>query len=203
MERLCDCPIMGPEGERRRGPYKGWVTEPKGKQRLSITSDEVPFLVYSLDPQDLVGRKRVDWPEGQKRPEAVLIASRAEGSLVCFLELKASLKTDPEKHRRAMAQIEGGVQHFAPTGRMGGVRSHGDDHHDRWSSGDDLPATAPDNRHRVAGIVVAFRQLPRMPPEPPRTVCGKEIVISVVQVSLEKYNQASITLEGLLRKARI
>src|SRR4051794_5286682 len=104
MKRLTDCPLLGPREERSRGPYEGWVDEPKGDQRLSIKSDESPFMIYALDPQDGTGRQSVDWPEGQKRPEAVLITDRAQGSLVCFLELKASLKRDPQKHARAVAQ---------------------------------------------------------------------------------------------------
>jgi hypothetical protein len=139
------------------------IEDRKTKQTVVVTSDE-PITAYALDDDD-----RRWWTAGEKHPDSVLVASWDGEPCVIFVELTGTVKLREKAGQivdpmvRKAAQIDAGVDHFHPSGRSGGARSHGDDHHDRWQAGEDLPTPVPARLHRVAGVVIGFHQQARTP----------------------------------------
>jgi hypothetical protein len=139
------------------------IEDRKTKQTVVVTSGE-PITAYALDDDD-----RRWWTAGEKHPDSVLVASWDGEPCVIFVELTGTVKLREKAGQivdpmvRKAAQIDAGVDHFHPSGRSGGARSHGDDHHDRWQAGEDLPTSVPARSHRVAGVVIGFHQQARTP----------------------------------------
>jgi len=103
-----------------------------------------------------------------------------------------------------VAQVRAGAQHFAPTGRRGEPRGHGDDHHDAWTRNDDLPSVLPGGDHHVAGVAVVFRQLARQMPPPAETIAGKVVPFATVQPSSRlELNKVSVDFRQLLADAHV
>jgi hypothetical protein len=105
-------------------------------------------------------------------------------------------KQDPAE--RALQQSQQGVQHFCPTARAGGERSHGDEHHDRWAAGDDLLPVMPDGAHRVVAATISFRQGGRLPPTAV-THAGKEVLFLSMQVQ-NRFNRAELSIEEFCQR---
>lgn len=159
---------------------------------LSITSEEHDFIVYSLD------RTEVEW-EG-KRPDGVFIADLGRSWLVCFIELKATMKGDPEVWSRAADQLRGAVTHFAPAGRTASLRTHGDEHHDQWRDAEERLSLQPTKDHFVVGVVVAFRQAPPRVLPIEEWSAGKRVRMQLTSIPMVGYNRAEISLEKLCVK---
>ena len=126
-----------------------------------------------------------------------------ERSIVCFVELKTTLKAkkDDDRVEHALLQVQAAIEHFHPEGRSGGTRNHGDDHHDEWATGSDPIAVVPEPEHEVIALVVTFRSLPRRAPEAPRKLGSKTLYRAVVQVSPAVMNRAETTFSQLVRLA--
>lgn len=183
------------EPKPRRARYEQCLIDGSSSRdplTLIISSDERPFVIYHLD------RESVAW-EG-KRPDGVLIADLGDAHLICFLELKATMKGDSAVLTRAFDQLRGGVAHFCPAGRHSGVACHGDVHHDAWRDGDDGLPILPSRRHLVVCAAIGFRQAPPRPLPHREAVTGKDIPYLLTTVSMEGYNRARVTLEDLCRK---
>ena len=149
MDHLLPLRVLSP-GQVERRCWRYTLADPRTGQKLTLESKERDFGLFQLD---------VPWPGRgeEKSPDGVLVTLQPEADIVLFVELKTTMKNEPERHHRAMRQLEAGVRHFAPAGRSGEPRSHGDEHHDRWARGDDVPPPAPGREHRVAAAAVAFR----------------------------------------------
>jgi hypothetical protein len=197
MRWLSECPVEGPGQVRKRREY--WLVDRKDGAdarrdplTLIISSEENEFVVYSLD------RTEIEW-DG-KRPDGVLVAELGGRSLICFIELKATMKGDPEVFGRAREQLRGGIMHFGPAGRFAGPRTHGDVHHDQWRGGEDRLLLVPARDHIVMGVVIAFRQLPpRIQPEEEQGA-GKQVPMLLTSIPMTGYNRAQISLEALWAK---
>jgi hypothetical protein len=198
METLSTQPSYESAGKRKRGQEAWELREEKSGQTLAVTHDE-PLVAYQLD----VGER----PEREKMADGVLIGELGGQSIVCFVELKSTLKQPvddpgtPDRTERALSQLEAAVAHFHPAGRAGGSRAPGDDHHDAWTSGDDALTVMPTASHEVLGVVVTYRSLPRRPPEAPRQVGPTVVRRAVVQVSPATMNRAATTFSRLLELA--
>lgn len=194
-------PLREGEPARKGRGYRAVVKDDKTGQQITITSAE-PIAAYALDDE---ARKWWQDADGERRPDAVVLARASAHSYVIFVELTHSMR--PRTHRRdprprdpalrKMEQLQSAIDHFHPQGRGGGERTHGDEHHDRWAAGEDEPDPLPAKEHRVGGIVLSFhleaRSLPLMTQMGGRTV--KRVVWSPVPSSRQ---QAEITLEQLL-----
>jgi hypothetical protein len=192
MDHLLSLRVLSP-GQVERHSWRYTLADPRTEQKLTLESQEGDFGLFQLD-QSWPGRGE------EKSPDGVLVTSQPEADIVLFIELKTTMKNDPERHQRAMTQLEAGVQHFAPAGRAGEPRSHGDEHHDRWAQGDDLPSPPPGREHRVAAAAVVFRQVPRVPPHW-KTVCGKRVLFVTVQLHQTAPNEARSSDRELCKKA--
>jgi hypothetical protein len=201
MELLSTCPVLGP-AKKSKVVREYWIVDKKDAAdtrrdplTLIVTSDHHDFVIYTLD------RAETEW-EG-KRPEAVLVADLVTCQLVCFLELKATMKGDPEVYRRAKEQVTGGIRHFCPEGRQGGPRTHGDEHHDRFAAGADALLVVPAKDHLVRGVSIALRQAPPRPLPTRELIGGKDIDFLLISVPAEGFNRARLTLEELCRKVGV
>lgn len=194
MDRISTLPSYAVVGKERRGHFSAELREEKSGQVLAVTHDEA-LVAYQLDDN---GR-----PEGEKMADGVILGRLKQRSIVCFVELKTTLKAKEGEDRveRALLQVQAAVEHFHPVGRSGGTRNHGDDHHDEWASGSDPIAVVPEPEHEVIALVVTFRSLPRRAPEAPRKLGNKTIYRAVVQVSPAVMNRAATTFGELLRLA--
>ncbi|MGQ0508421.1 MAG: hypothetical protein ACT4TC_24245 [Myxococcaceae bacterium] len=163
-------------------------------QVLAVTHDE-ELVAYQLDDEARGA--------GEKMCDGVLIGRIVERSIVCFVELKTTLKDKEgmDRSERALQQLEAAVTHFHPAERSGGSRTHGDDHHDAWRDGDDTLVVMPARDHEVVAIVVAYRAVPRRPPEPPRKVGQSVVFRAVIQVSPAQMNRAETSFSRLLQLA--
>jgi hypothetical protein len=127
------------------------------------------------------------------RPEGVVIAEIDGRSIVIFIELKATGREGRAEH--GLEQVDNGIRHFAPLGRCGEARCHGDDHHDAWTKNDDMPLVPPDRTHEVAGIAVVFRQLARDPPlltdAGPGIVAGKVVTLTTKHATQLHFNRVT------------
>lgn len=161
MEKLSDLPA--PRPSKKGSPQADYVVQLDGGrsgQVLVVTSDE-PLVAYQLDDPS------VKWPAGVRKPEGVLIGDLDGQSYVVFVELKAS--DDPVKGKKgktvdAAEQLQSIIEHFHPYSRSGGEYSHGDEHHDQWSRGDDELEVMPRAEHAVVALALFRRLLVRTPP---------------------------------------
>jgi hypothetical protein len=188
VKELSACPQ--PAAQYVRGAFRGALVDPRSQQRLEFVGDD-PFVVISLD------HSTVEWDTG-KRPDGVLIVELDGVTWVCFVEMKGKLREE-----RAFAQLKGGAEHFGPSSRAGGRRSHGDEHHDAWAAAKDLVSPLPSKGHRVIGLFVTFRAVARIPPRPPALVAGRPIAMRAVNVPKKKPNRAEIDPRKLLREAGV
>lgn len=183
----------------RGARFAAAVEDPKTKQRVVVTSDE-PITAYALDDDD-----RRWWKDGEKHPEAVLVASWDGEPCVIFVELTGTVKLRKQGDKvvdpmdRKAAQIDAGIEHFHPSGRSGAARSHGDDHHDRWGAGEDLPEPVPARSHRVAGVVIGFHQQARTPLGP-KLFHGQRVPRLVWSPVPSSRNRAEIPIADLARQ---
>lgn len=187
MKHLSDCPQESAE-YARAGRYRGAIVDLKTKQRLELVSDE-PFVAYSFH-DDIV-----EWGTG-RRPDGVLVALVEGCAWMCFVELKG--KDNPV---RAFSQLEDGARHFAPVGRLGESRTHGDEHHDQWSGGTDVPVVEVSSDHRAVGLFVTFRALARSVPPPPVVIAGKAFACRAIQLPKKHPNRAEASPRQLLEMA--
>ncbi len=183
------------------------VREPKSNQVLVITSRE-PLVAYQLDLEEK-GVQETRWAEGENHPDGVVLGQLGARSFVCFVELKSSMKVrtgkedkKPPAAEHSLEQLKGGIRHFHPFASSGEDRSHGDDHHDAWRSGEDPLEFLPDADHEVIGIAVGFRQVPRPAPSAlPLNMGGKRVMRVVIPIHGAQANRATIAFDELLRKA--
>lgn len=196
MERLAELessPVADRKASKRERVVQ--LSEAKSGQVLIVTNDD-ELAAYQLD---IEGR-----PDGEKMADGVLLGRLGGRSVVCFVELKSRLRNEGEQvdpATRAFEQLASATQHFHPSARSGGQRSHGDAHHDAWQSGDEELTVMPAKDHEVIELVVAYRAVPRRPPEPPRRVGNTTVHRKVIQVSPAVANQAEKTFGELLRLA--
>jgi len=143
------------------------IRDLKTKQEVTVTSDE-PLVAFALDDD---GRRW--WTEGEPRTDAVVIARWNGVPTVVFIDLTASVQLKKRSATstgeavvedpiiRKERQLDGIVAHFHPSGRTGGPRTGGDDHHDAWRDGEDRPPILPSTDHRVGALVLGFHQQAR------------------------------------------
>ncbi|HVG60733.1 MAG TPA: hypothetical protein VNA24_19405, partial [Hyalangium sp.] len=167
-------------------------------QVLVVTSDE-PLVAYQLDDPS------VEWPEGVRKPEGVLIGDLDGQSYVVFIELKAS--DDPEKGKKGKAvdaaeQLQSIIEHFHPYSRSGGTYGHGDEHHDRWSSGDDELEVMPQREHAVVTLALFRRLVARTPPAIQR-VGDREVIRVFAPFHGASRNHLERTFRELLRHVTV
>lgn len=203
MERLSELRSLRPRRPARRGesaveihgttPRAGRPA-PRDPQVLTITHDD-ELTAYQLDDDD------VAWESESKRPDGVVLGTLDGVSVVCFIELKTTLKADEDRAVKALAQVESALTHFHPSERAGRPRSHGDEHHDRFTSGDDELEVHPARDHRVLALGVTFRALPRLPPVRPLRMGDRDVLRAVIQVSPAKMNRAEVSFRRLLQLA--
>jgi len=179
------------------------IREPKSRQVLIITSRE-PLAAYKIDLQEK--GEETKWGEGEEHPDSVVLGRLGARTYVCFVELKASMQPRGKKKTphadHALEQLRGGIDHFHPFEATGGNRSHGDEHHDAWRSGEDPLEFLPDAEHEVIGIAVGFRQMPRQPPSASLlNRGGKRVMRVVVPIHGAQNNRATIGFDELLKRA--
>ncbi|HYO51468.1 hypothetical protein [Archangium sp.] len=173
MEKLSELRALRPP--KKGGPNASYAVQIEGGrsgQILVVTSDE-PLVAYQLDDPE-----HLTWPEGIRKPEGVLIGELDGQSYVVFVELKAS--DDPEKGKKgkmvdATEQLQSMIEHFHPYGRSGGRRRHGDEHHDRWRSEEDVLEVMPKREHAVVGLAL-FRRLGGRTPPVVQRVGGRDVI---------------------------
>jgi len=171
MERLSDLPAPRPKKGTSGSRYAVQLDGGRSGQVLVVTSDE-PLVAYQLD------HPSVAWPHGIRKPEGVLIGELDGRSYVVFIELKAS--DDPDKGKKgkvvdADEQLRSIIEHFHPYGRSGEARRHGDEHHDRWSDGEDELEVMPSPEHAVVALALFRRLVARTPPIV-RRVGSREVI---------------------------
>ena len=207
MKHLSELPTPSLYPLPRGARHAVQIREPKSEQVLEITSRE-PLVAYQLDLEEN-GIQETRWADGERHPDAVLLGKLNDRAYVCFIELKSSMKERTRKHDKtshpaehSFAQLEGGIRHFHPFGTSGGPKTHGDEHHEAWRSGEDPLDVVPDAEHAVIGIAVGFRQVPRPPPLAPLLTLGnKRVMRVVVPIHGAQANRATITFDDLLRRA--
>ncbi len=205
MDDLSQSPSYQSERAVARGEVAWEIRELKGEQRtkqvLTIIHDD-ELVTYQIDdPND-------PRPEGERMPDGVVLAQVGDRSIVCFVELKTTMKPkegeeEDDRAVRGLSQVDSAVDHFHPFGRSGKPRSHGDDHHDAWRDGNDDIEFLPGRAHEVVAIAATFRSPPRRPPEPPRQVGTKKVIRAVVHVHPATNNKAELTLKRLLALAGV
>lgn len=156
------------------------------------TSQEVVFT--SNEEISAFDLERAIWASGCKHCDAVIIALVDASPLVCFVEIKGSWD------QKAIAQIHGAATHFHPAGRSGKTRTHGDDHHDRWSDGGDPIDPMPATTHPVVGLAIGFHHVPRPPPSQDVTLGAKRLRVRAIQISRQHHNLAILDFKDLLRR---
>lgn len=177
------------------GIYAIEIADERSEQVIAIESDK-PLAGYNLEA--------VTWAEGERHPDGVVIGEHDGMTWVCFIELKTSMKQKTDKQdpsERAFSQLAGGVSHFHPVGRGTTGASHGAEHHDAWTRGIDHLDVMPAKDHRVLGIAVGFRQVPRPPPTTVVNVGTMRVRLAAVQISGSERNRATTTFDHLLRRA--
>jgi hypothetical protein len=190
---------VGPPSGTKRGK-KSWVVEicdQKTKQSLVVESDE-PLAGYTIDVA------KAGWKEHERHPDGALVGEVDGDAWVCFVELKGTLRTREQKQPpadHALDQLEGGVRHFHPLNRGTTAASHGAEHHDRWVDGSDPLDVRPTIDHHTVGIAVAFRQVPRSPPQRSPQVDSVEVPLRVTQIAMSKPNRATCSFKKLLENA--
>jgi hypothetical protein len=170
------------------------VQDPKTKQSLVVESDE-QIAAYVIDVES------AKWATGERHPEGILVGACGGEDWVVFIELKGTFRPKPNKElptKHALDQLEGAVRHFHPIGRRTNEVSYGAAHHDQWANGADELEVLPGKGHRVLGIALAFRQVPRPPPTRDVTVSDSDIPLRTAQVSMTSANQATVTFRDLL-----
>jgi hypothetical protein len=194
MEKLSDLPA--PRPPKKGSPHADYVVQLDGGrsgQVLVVTSDE-PLVAYQLDDPS------VEWPDSVRKPEGVLIGDLDGQSYVVFVELKAS--DDPLKGKKgktvdAAEQLQSIIEHFHPYRRSGGAYSHGDEHHDQWSSGDDELEVMPRPEHAVVALALFRRLVVRTPPIVQR-VGDREVIQVFAPFHGASRNQLKRTFRELL-----
>ena len=192
MDRLSPLEAGAPEGfKRKKGEYAVEIRDKRTTQSIVITHDE-PLAGYHLDVAE------TQW-EDENHPDGVVIGELDGKAWVCFIELKGTMRPREDKAvpaEKALEQLRGGVSHFHPEGA-----SHGTAHHEAWADDTDPLLVKPPKNHRVIGIAVGFRQVPRPPPVRPFKLGPTAVMLRVVQVPSNERNSVTITLRNLLRHA--
>jgi hypothetical protein len=177
------------------------VRDPKTKQELRVTcTDDDDVAVYTLDEGE-------PGPDGVGTPEAVLVGTSRAQSFVLFVELTQSFK--PRAHRRKpvpvdpaprkMKQLQDAIDHFHPRGKAGGARCHGDEHHDAWQRGDDLPYADVSHDHWVGGIAIGYDHEARSLPPPHVVMNGKLVKLAIWSPVPSTRGKGEVRLKDLFR----
>jgi hypothetical protein len=178
-----------------RASYVVEIWDEGSEQSVVIESAE-PLAGYNLEA--------TAWGDGERHPDAVVMGE-VEGIVwVCFIELKTSMRPKESKQdpaQLALGQLEGGIVHFHPTARGTSAANHGAFHHDQWEHQVDMLEVTPPKHHRVLGIAVGFRHVPRPPPTNVVPVGAARVRLAVVHLSGAERNRATTTFSNLLRLA--
>jgi hypothetical protein len=197
-----------PPPEVRERPRKGtWLVEirdAKTKQSLLVEHDE-PIDAYVFpDPEALPPEERGAplWAEGERHAEGVLVGELDGVSWVCFVELKGSLEhkvaAKQAPAERALSQLEGSARHFHPA-----AGSSGRAHHDQFVDGSDELEVRPSKQHRVVGLLVALRRIPRPAPRRALALGAMEIPLRTVQLSMTEPSRTRTSFRDLLKAAAV
>jgi hypothetical protein len=188
----------------KRGTWLVEIRDEKTKQSLLVEHDEPIDAYVFVDPEvsARAGREAVEWAEGERHAEGVLIAELDGEAWVCFVELKSSLehkggkKETPAEH--GLDQLEGSARHFHPA-----PGSHGRAHHDRWVDGSDELEVQPAKQHRVVGLLVALRRMPMPPPRRALVFEETQVPLRAVRLSMTEPNRTRTTFRELLGAAYV
>lgn len=187
-------PPAGEQPTKRKSIVE--IRDPKTKQSLVVEHDG-PLDGYVIDVE------AAGWAEGERHPDGLLVGVLDSQWWVCFVDLKGSTKgTKPDKQspaEHALDQVEGGARHFHPLE----VGSHGRRHHDAWDDRSDELLVRPDSEHRVAGIVLALRHVPRPAPRRSVSLGDVRVPMRVVQFNMTEPNRSRLTFPKLLEDAGI
>lgn len=192
---------------RRLHPWRVELRDLKTHQALFVVHDEPLAAYWFVDPEQqaaaaTLGIGLLAWTVDERRPDGVLIGERDGVSWVCFVELKSSLEhKDPRKQvpaEHALDQVAGSAKHFHPS-----PRSHGRIHHDRFADRSDPLEVVPEMGHRVVGVVVAFRRVPRPPPRRALDLGTAKVPLRVVHLAMSRDNRVETTFTDLLRSASV
>lgn len=191
----------------RKGTWQAEIRDFKTRQVLLVSHDEPLAAYWFVDPEEhraatAAGVGLLGWASDERRPDGLLIGELAGVHWTCFVELKSSLEhRDPEKQvpaEHALDQVAGAAMHFHPT-----AGSHGRAHHDRWADGSDPLEVVPRKDHRVVGVVVALRRVPRPPPRRALALGNTRVPLRTVQLPMTERNRGETTFDELLRHAGV
>lgn len=198
MDQLSPLFALPPKGfKQKKRQYAVEIRDERTKMSIIVTHD-APLAGYNLDVQE------AQWKQGEKHPDGVIMGELNGNVWVCFIELKGSMRPEEDKAlpaEKALEQLEGGVRHFHPEGLGTGRLSHGAEHHAAWADDEDPLEVKPSKDHRVIGIAVGLRQVPRPPPLRPLKVGPTRVSLRVVQLSSSERNSVTVTFEELLKHA--
>ncbi len=197
MDRLSSLAVGAPEGfKRKKGEYVVEIRDERTMQSIVITHDE-PLAGYHLDVAE------ANWGD-ENHPDGVVVGELGGEAWVCFIEMKGTMKAKEDKAdpaEKALEQLAGGVLHFHPEGMGTPNASHGGTHHNAWADGSDPLDVRPSKNHRVIGIAVGFRQVPRPPPMRPLKIGPTRVSLRVVQISSNERNSVRLSFKDLLKHA--
>ncbi|MBL8933915.1 MAG: hypothetical protein JNM69_05145 [Archangium sp.] len=188
--KLSDLQLPSVSQQKRRTRVE--IRDQKTRQTVAVESDD-PLTGYHLDVDD------ADWEEGEPHPDGVIVGIVDDTVWVCFIELKGTLaakegKEDPSD--KAFRQLEGGVSRFHPH-----PDSVGEAHHRAWRVGTDRLDLLPAKDHRVVGVAVAYRHVPRPAPHKPLRIGRTLVPLKVVALHGNVANLATIEFRQLLVSA--
>jgi len=162
--------LLGKEKLKGTWYYASVRDDRTGQEIVFGSSKEI--LAFDLE--------KAHWRPGEKHPDGVFVTRLGADWIVCFVEMKGTYS------EVAFEQLRAATEHFHPAERSGGARSHGDEHHDRWSEGKDIWGSMPDSSHLVVGIAVSFHRVPRPPPKGDMILGSKKVKVCAVQVVRER-----------------
>ncbi len=194
-------------GALLKGSWQVEIRDLKTRQVLIVSHDEPLAAYWFVDSEkgetaaaDGVGL--LNWGPEERRPDGLLIGAMAGQDWACFVELKSSLEhKDPKKAvpaEHALDQVASAAKHFHPA-----AGSHGRAHHDRWADGSDPLEVVPHKDHRVVGLVVALRRVPRPPPRRALELGETKVPLRTVQLPMSERNCGQTTFTELLRHAGV
>lgn len=188
----------------RKGTSLVEIRDAKTRQSLLVEHDE-PIVAYVFqDPETLPPERRGAslWAEGERHADGVLVGEIDGESWVCFIELKSSLEHKKAQRQspaeRALDQLEASARHFHPS-----PDSAGQQHHEQFVDGTDELEIQPSRRHRVVGLLVVLRRIPRPVPRRALDLNQMEVPLRVVQLSMSSRGQTRTSFRNLLQNAAV